>query len=469
MSLVFYDTETTGFNTHFDQILQFAAIKTDAFFEEVDRFEIQCRLLPHVVPTPDAMMVNGVRASQLVDSSKSTHYEMVRRIVTKLQAWSPAIFAGWNTIKFDEEIVRQALYKTLHRPYLTNTNGNSRTDVMKMVQACSIYSPGTLEIPTESGGKPVFKLIHVAAENGFKQKQSHEALEDVQATIFLAKMVSECASNIWSAFMRFSKKASVTAFLGEEKMFCFSEYSRGTLNTSVVTALNQRPNSPDWIVFDLAVDPEPLQSSSDEELVLKCQWPHSPLHVLKSNAAPMIFSMDDAPASLPALEIGWDELERRVDFLKNNPEFIERLLTAHESNQKEFPPAPYVEAQIYDAFPNDDDHKLMDEFHAADWRKRAEIVNRFADNRLKKLGRRLLHIEQPHLLDAATRLSHDLETARLVVGKSQHSCGLTLAKAISQIDQFLADDDHPHFELLTEHRELLQTRLAAAELYLTAH
>ena len=189
MSLVFYDTETTGVDTHFDQILQFAAIKTDAFFEEVDRFEIRCRLLPHVVPAPDAMIVNGLRASQLVDTSKPTHYEMVRKIVTKLQSWSPAIFAGWNTLKFDEEIIRQALYKTLHRPYLTNTNGNSRTDVMKMVQACSVYSPGTLTIPTETNGKPVFKLNRVAVENGFKQKQAHEALEDIQAIIFLAKMI----------------------------------------------------------------------------------------------------------------------------------------------------------------------------------------------------------------------------------------------------------------------------------------
>jgi exonuclease I len=182
----------------------------------------------------------------------------------------------------------------------------------------------------------------------------------------------------------------------------------------------------------------------------------------------MIFSMDDAPANLPALAIGQGELERRADFLKNNPEFIERLLTAHESNQKKIPPAQHVEAQIYDAFPNDSDHKLMDEFHVADWGKRVEIVSRFADHRLKKLGHRLLHIERPNLLDAPTRLAHDLDAARRVAGQSQHPCGLTLIDAISQINQFLADEDHPHFELLTEHREFLQTRLTAAESHLTA-
>ncbi len=55
MSFVFYDTETTGIRTTFDQILQFGAIKTDHQLRELDRFEIRCRLLPYVVPSPEAM------------------------------------------------------------------------------------------------------------------------------------------------------------------------------------------------------------------------------------------------------------------------------------------------------------------------------------------------------------------------------------------------------------------------------
>jgi len=46
MGFVFYDTETTGTNLDFDQILQFAAIHTDHDLVELDRFEIRCRLLP---------------------------------------------------------------------------------------------------------------------------------------------------------------------------------------------------------------------------------------------------------------------------------------------------------------------------------------------------------------------------------------------------------------------------------------
>ena len=51
MDLIFYDTETTGTDSAFDQILQFAAVRTDAELNEVDRFETRCRISPRVVPS----------------------------------------------------------------------------------------------------------------------------------------------------------------------------------------------------------------------------------------------------------------------------------------------------------------------------------------------------------------------------------------------------------------------------------
>ncbi len=60
MTFIFYDTETTGLETAFDQILQFAAIKTDDDLSELDRFDIRSRLMPHIVPSPGALRVTGV-------------------------------------------------------------------------------------------------------------------------------------------------------------------------------------------------------------------------------------------------------------------------------------------------------------------------------------------------------------------------------------------------------------------------
>lgn len=69
MNFVFYDTETTGTDIMFDQILQFAAILTDANLNEPRRFETCSRLLHHVVPTPGAFLAKCFTPKTLTTSS----------------------------------------------------------------------------------------------------------------------------------------------------------------------------------------------------------------------------------------------------------------------------------------------------------------------------------------------------------------------------------------------------------------
>ena len=83
-SFVFYDTETTGTDTVFNRILQFAAILTDENMRELDRFEIRCRLLPHVVPAAGALIATRVSPLLLTDSALPTHY---RRRVRSQGNW----------------------------------------------------------------------------------------------------------------------------------------------------------------------------------------------------------------------------------------------------------------------------------------------------------------------------------------------------------------------------------------------
>jgi exodeoxyribonuclease-1 len=91
MNVVFYDTETTGTDTTFDQILQFSAIWADNDLNELDRFKIRCRLLPHVVSAPGALLAMSVTPVMLTDPSLPTHYEAMLTIAPKLREWSPAI------------------------------------------------------------------------------------------------------------------------------------------------------------------------------------------------------------------------------------------------------------------------------------------------------------------------------------------------------------------------------------------
>jgi exodeoxyribonuclease-1 len=463
MSLVFLDVETTGTNTAFDQILQFAAIRTDHDLKEIGRFEIRSRLLPYIVPSPGAMRVTGITVSQLVDPSLPSHYEMVRTIEKLLLSWSPAVFLGYNSIHFDEQLLRQAFYQTLHPPYLTNTNGNSRSDVMRMAQAATIFEPGTISVPTESNGRTVFALDRLAPANGFVHEHAHDAMADVEATIFLCRLLAERAPEIWSAFMRFSQKAAVTDYISNERVFCLADVYFGRPNSWLVTSIGSNSqNNSEYYVYDLGVDPSSLSSLTADQLVARLSKSPKPLRRLRSNAAPMLMAAENAPAAASGKVLESSELERRADILHSNSELRNRLITAFEATKEEREASPYVEDQLYDGFFNESDEELLNRFHDVRWEERAPLIDQFADERLKLLGQRLLFCERPDLLDKAVRQIHAKNMAQRVMEDEGTVPWLTLPKAAQEIDDLLRSANGPEAAFLKEHRAYLLERLESA-------
>jgi exodeoxyribonuclease I len=451
MSFVFYDTETTGTVTAFDQILQFAAIKTDADLNELDRFEIRCRLLPHVVPAPGAMRVTGVTVAQLFDPAFCSHYEMIRQIRVKLLAWSPAIILGYNSLGYDEHILRQALYKTLHPPYLTNTNGNCRADVLRMVRAASVFAPGAIVIPADDE-KNIFKLDRIAPANGFDHSAAHDALADVNATIHLCRLLMSRAPAVWSTAMRFSQKASVIDYIGSERIFCWCEFYFGNAYSWLVTPIGTNPgNGSEFYVYDLQVDPETLALLSDEDLEIRLSHSPKPVRRLKCNASPMLTPVEEAPAFAAASVLGVEELERRADMLENDDQLRARLIAALEAGRAPKDASPHIELQIYDGFWPKTDEFLMESFHAVPWEKRLGIAEKLQDPRLKTIAIHLIHIERPELLEPLIGTAHDQSCARRVLGLDGEVPWLTLPKAIEQAEAMLIDCDELDRAQLQEH------------------
>jgi exodeoxyribonuclease-1 len=466
VSFIFFDTETSGTETFFDQILQFAAIRTDANLKELDRFEIRCRLLPHVVAAPGAVSVTGVRVSQLIDPSFASHYEMVRAIRAKLISWSPSLFMGWNSIEFDERLIRQALYQTLHKPYLTNTDGNSRSDVMRIVQAASLFAPEALIFPSGDDGKKLFKLDRIAPANGFKHDRAHDAMGDVEATIFLCQLLADKAPHIWSSFMRYSSKAAVIDFISTEKTFCLSDFYFGNPYSYLVASIgHNQENKAEWYVYDLSIDPQSLQSLSDPQLATRLGISPKPVRRLKSNAAPMLFPAEDAPEICKGRSNGTEELERRTELLQEGSALRVRLVAALELQKKKYPPSIHVEKQIYDGFVEESDAALMDAFHAAAWPQRVSIAENFQDPRLRTLGRRLIHLERPDLLEGAVCKEHDVAAAKRILGLSEDVSWLTLPKALAELEEMLKGASGAELELLQEHKQHLRERRERALLH----
>ena len=219
MPFVFYDTETTGTSRHYDQILQFAAVYTDDDLNEIDRFELRCRLLPHVIPTAGTILVTGVSLHRLLDPALPSHHDFICRCHAKLTEWSPATFIGYNSVRFDEQLLRQAFYQNLKPIYLTNTDGNARQDLLPLMRAANCVSPGTFSMPKNDNGKVSFKLDRVAPANGFIDHDAHDALGDVLATIHLARLLKDRAPDVWRRSLAFCNRSGVERFIDSNDCF----------------------------------------------------------------------------------------------------------------------------------------------------------------------------------------------------------------------------------------------------------
>lgn len=468
MSFIFYDTETTGTNTSFDQILQFGAIKTDYELNEIDRFEIRSRLLPYVVPAPGAMRVTGITVEQLTDPALPSHYEMVRQIRAKLLEWSPAIFIGHNSIGFDEHLLRQALYKTLHAPYLTNTNGNCRTDSLRMIQAVARFAPAALDIPTNDRGKLVFKLDQLAPANGFDHSAAHDAMADVEATIHMCRLMAERVPGYWSGFVRFAQKAAVTDFVFEEDVFSLTDFFYTRPYSWMVTPLGINPeNGSEVLVFDLSNDPDELATMSDDELATRLAQRPKPVRSMRANAGPIVLSYDDAPEDLRGAVRPIDELRKQAARIKADPELSERLITTFLQTREPKEPSAHVEEQIYDGFASNYDQAIMDRFHELDWPQRLALVGQISDERLRSLGQRLVYLEAPDTLLKPARDEYDVAIARRLMSDDGLVPWLTLPKALEEVGDLLDVAGDSERALLSELRDYLTHRAEDAALLLS--
>ncbi len=138
--IIFYDLETTGRSAYWDQIIQIAAICTDEHLNVLDEMNLIGKLNSFSVPDPEALLVNKIPINSIVKSNFS-NYSLISEIFHKFSEWGPATFIGYNSIKFDEEVIRNAFFKNLFDPYLTIKNDNTRVDLLDITRIANFFYP----------------------------------------------------------------------------------------------------------------------------------------------------------------------------------------------------------------------------------------------------------------------------------------------------------------------------------------
>ncbi len=155
-------------------------------------------------------------------------YELLSEVTRRFEAWSPAIFIGHNTIRFDEEMLRHGFFASLQDPYVTQLNGNMRADTLIILHAVHLFAPGSINIPmvpvmnTKSVDaedaspktahlRPSFRLGDIARANAIMldEEDEHDALADVKATIEIARLVRDKAPDIFRMMLANASKAQV--------------------------------------------------------------------------------------------------------------------------------------------------------------------------------------------------------------------------------------------------------------------
>lgn len=457
MGFVFFDTETTGLRHGFDQIVHFAAIRTDNDLNEVDRFEARSRLLPHVVPHPSALLTNRLPIERLTDGALQSHYDMVREIQRTLLAWSPSIFVGYNSIRFDEEMLRHALFQTLHPAYLTSNNGNCRADALGLMMAAATLSPACLVIPLGLEGRPIFRLDQLASANELTHDQAHDAMADAIATLALCRCVQERAPELWQRFVRFSKKATVGDFVDSEDGFFLTEFFGNEAYHSAVVCIGPDPDQPNSR-FCLCLDAryEELNAMSDEELQNYLSVKPSPIRRLRINAGPTLTAFYDASETMfNGVDI--DDLEARARAIKEDVTLHSRIISSYVATREPRKPSIHVEGQIYDAFPGRDDEIRMANFHDASWSEASGIVRDFDDERLRIFGRRLIYFGRRSVLPDDVKLAVERDLTNRLVDAA--AGGFTLHQALQETERLLGDHGDDDDGILSSYHNYLVDRI----------
>jgi exodeoxyribonuclease-1 len=266
-TFLWYDLETFGLDARSDRIAQFAAVRTNSELKVMgDPIVLYCRLSDDYLPDPLAVLVTGI-TPQYVNEHGVSEREFITRI-HKLMSQANTCSVGYNTIAFDDEFIRHALFRNFFDPYKREyENGNSRWDILDLVRATHDFRPEGIHWPRKENGNPSFKLTDLTEANNIEHEGAHDALSDVYATLNLARLIKEKQPRLFDYYLTLRNKHAVKELLrvpmGEPVVLTGGRFTSPSGCSTVVMPLSSVTSNPNTvIVFDLLQDPSNLLDSS---------------------------------------------------------------------------------------------------------------------------------------------------------------------------------------------------------------
>nr|WP_250808019.1 exonuclease domain-containing protein [Neorhizobium tomejilense] len=387
IEFTFYDNEATGVSVRHDQVTQFAGITCDASFRIKNSISKFIRLLPYVVPHPQALSVTRKRAEDIANPRLVSEYAAAKEVAAFLTPprGVTRVFVTYNGIKYDDEILRTMLFRNLENPYFNTGRDCIKIDLFTVLRFVQAVDPDAIVVPVDADGKSTFRLENVCPANGI-EIEAHDAYHDSVATMHLFALVQEKAP--WAIELAMEcgnaqkmESMLTAAAISGEPLFRFTSFGKPDFAPLAITASD---GAKKHLGIDLRIDGYPAEFGRIAEQLYK---PDTPFQVVTSNKFPLLLSAEkmhgltkrDLPESL---------LQRALE-INRNSELKAACKDAVSLNTIEKVNAPTSEELIYGGFPDSGEKQKMSAFNTArTWLEKAQV--RFSDARMRDFSARIV-------------------------------------------------------------------------------
>lgn len=454
-TIYWHDYETFGVDPALDRPAQFAGIRTDEDLNIIEEpLVIYCKPANDYLPQPEACLVTGI-TPQIALEKGVCEAEFISRINEAFSQPKTCV-AGYNSIRFDDEVTRHTLYRNFYDPYAREwQNGNSRWDIIDLTRMARALRPDGIRWPNHDDGKPSFRLEELTAANYIQHQSAHDALSDVYATIEWAKLIREKQPKLYQYLFHNRDKQALGRLLNiaEKKpiLHVSGMYpaNRGCL--AVVSPVVQHPvNKNGVIAYDLSVDPSELLSLSAEEIKNRLFTPAAalpegieriPLKTIHLNKCPAIAplgTLSKERAEHYALDL--DLCQRNLQKIKGAPGLEQKI--AQVMKNPPFEKRSDPDTMLYSGgfFSNTDRSKMVEMSKMTpDQLANYEAV--FDDARLPEMLFRYRARNYPETLDHADAEQWELfRRQRLIAGDGEGAMAIDCYQG--KLDALLKEGKH---------------------------
>jgi exodeoxyribonuclease-1 len=398
-SILWYDYETFGADPSYDRPAQFAGIRTDENLNEIDEpVQFFCRPSPDYLPHPQALMITGITPQQCLQDGLPEN-EFIDQI-NQILSVPDTCTAGYNSIRFDDEVTRYTLYRNFYDSYAREwQNGNSRWDILDVMRCAYALRPEGINWPKNAEGKVSFRLEDLTAANGIDLGKAHDAVVDVRATIAVAKMLLEKQPKLYRYLFEHRVKHKLASLVDVDNHKPLVHVSgmygvdRGCM--AIVVPICWHPtNKNSFIAFDLSTDPKSLANLTIEQMQQRLFSRQVDLPEGIDRLGLKEVHINKSPVLAPAATLTPDQAARweiSGDLLRANLATLKGLLVEDSSilqnlhgvyTQRDFAVKTDVDTLLYSGgFWSNMDKKAMAQIHATPPKSLASLKVQFQDPR----------------------------------------------------------------------------------------